>query len=254
MSDIERSFVQSVLGRLDRSYFPSVMLHVDTAGLSGEDRDWHLYEIGVTNGAELSIAQLAPRLNGCVECLAEAYKQISVALEQVADSLELEALEPLLASRNTIAKHLQKEWESFNHSILGWTSGVLGIRPSYLEGKGEDFDAGALAASLLLLLARGRPHPFWAWAVETYPRKRNVGLGEIRGLYREFCREIPADELNQLQGMGELASIAKQYITWARVEFDDMKRRIELKSAGMPIPTEELAVWVAHDVLKDFGD
>jgi len=254
MSNIDRSFVLSILGRLDRSYFPSVLLNVDTAGVEGEDRDWHLYEIGVTNGAEMSLEYLSPRLNGGIECLAKAYQEISVALEMTADSLELEALEPLLAARNTIAKHLKSEWDNFHTAILGWTCGILGIRPSYLEGKGDDFDAGALAATLLLLLTRGRPHPFWAWAVDTYPRKRNVNLGEIRGLYREFCREIPAAELTQLQGMGELASIAKQYITWARVEYEDMKRRIEVKTAGMPIPTEELALWVAHDVLKDFGD
>lgn len=252
MADLQKTHVQGVMSRIERSYFPSVMLHVTTQnpGARGEELEWRIFQQGVINGADASYEQLGTRLEAHVTVLAKTYQQLEVALE-LSDDMGQEALELLLAARNTLALHLQEEWTDFNNTIRDWAGSALGLRVEHLMNAEEDFDATAMGATFLLILVRGHFHPFWAWAVATYIRRQDVQLHELRGLCDEFLRVPPMDELNKLQKEIELANMARQYVAWAKIAYKELTTRIKIKSEGMVSPNNELVDWIGTELFHD---
>lgn len=253
MSKLQKGFVQSILAQTERSYFPSILLAVELEGEEGEDRDWSIYQIGVANAAEMAFDLLAPRLDAALKAMGESYQHLELALE-LSDDMELSAVEPLLAARNVLATRIAAEWARFYEANTALVSSILGLRMEHITAKESSFDPVAMGATMLLMLTRGRPHPFWAWSLETYVNKRDMNLDNIIGAYNEFCRQPPVQELNKLQATITLSSAVTQYVTWARTIYNDTKRRIETKSAGMAVPTEELASWVASELFGDKED
>jgi hypothetical protein len=253
MSKSQTNHRHHVLSQIDRSYFPSVMLGVelDNPEAEGDDRDWAIFRAGVVNGADLSHNGMYPRLIRHDGTLAEAYVQVNKALDQ-SSHLEIDALESLLAARNVLARHLKEEWEIYYSSIKNWASGTMGLRVEYLlEDAKPNMDS--LCGNLVALATQGRYHPFWAWAVSTYVRRKNMKLGELRKASAEFRTEPPYEEAEALQKIVTMPSAVTQYLQWARIEYKEMRQRVNIKAEGMTLPTEALTTWIATELL-DEGD
>lgn len=123
--ELQRIHVQSILGKLDRSWFPSTLLSIKAENPNdrGEDLQWQIFLSGATHGAELGFNQMGPRLDSHRVALVDSYQHLEQAL-LLSDDMEVAALESLLAARNVLAKHLAEEWQHFHDGVLDWTSSL----------------------------------------------------------------------------------------------------------------------------------
>lgn len=254
MSKSQSVHRQHVLSKIDRSYFPSVMLGVESSNpeAEGDDRDWAIFRAGVINGADLSHASMHPRLVRHDATLVEAYIQIDKALEQ-SDHLEIDALESLLAARNVLARHLKDEWAIYYEAVQAWASGTMGLKVDHLTDNARP-DIVGLCEVLLALAAQGRYHPFWAWAVDTYVRRKNMKLGDLRKATHEFLQLPPYEEAEELQKTVSMPSAVTQYLQWAKIEYKELRQQITVKAEGLTLPNEELTNWIATSLLDDPAD
>ena len=100
-SRLERNFAAAVCAQMDRSYFPSTMLYVETENphARGQDRDWAVFLHGAENGALAAWNRLQPVIEMAEDTFIKVYQNVEKALELSGD-LDVPALEALLAARN----------------------------------------------------------------------------------------------------------------------------------------------------------
>jgi hypothetical protein len=208
----------------------------------------------VSNGAEAGFDVFYPLTNRMEEVIGKAFSQVEEALAH-SDHLELDALEPLLAARNTLAAFTKSSWDRFYLSLQDWASGTVGLKVENLTAKMSEKQELSVALELTKLMHSGQFHPFLVWVVATYVRKEDPKLLEFGSMVFDYLSAPPSmAEASDVIGKVTMAAAVAQYLKWARLEWQDFRTRVQAKAASMPMPDEKLGEWVLHDLMKISGE
>jgi enamine deaminase RidA (YjgF/YER057c/UK114 family) len=252
---LEKNFAAAIVQMMDRSYFPSTLLWVETENprVRGIDRDWQVFLHGVENGAKASLGRIQPTVERAEDTFVRCFKHLETALAK-SDDLSVEALEDLLAARNVITEYTQYAWKNFYNALKDWASGVLGLHVDRL-GAGTAVETASLAAVLLGILHQGAYHPFFGWALATYKDNQDIHISDLREVTVKYLRTPPTDRemLDLLEAMNVQTAVG-QYLKWARLEYKEVKDKVVQKSQGMTLPNAELSEWIAAELFNEGED
>lgn len=249
---LRRQHAESVQGFMDPSYFDATLAYVmaHNPGVRGRDRDWALFLHGVNNGAEASFESFYPLTTKMEETLGKAFSEVEEALAH-SDHLELSALEPLLAARNTLAAFTKEAWDRFYHSLQDWASGAVGLKVENLTSTMSQEQEQLVAIQLNALMTEGRFHPFMVWAIHTYARKEDLSLIGFQAKVAQYL-DTPAKP-GEITGMiGEVTMIkaVSQYLKWARLEWQAFRAKVHEKALPLVLPDEKLGEWILRDLMQ----
>jgi hypothetical protein len=253
---LRRQHRETLQGLMEPDYFDSTLAYVTAhnPGARGRERDWAIFLHGVSNGAEAGFDVFYPLTNRMEEVIGKAFSQVEEALAH-SDHLELDALEPLLAARNTLAAFTKDSWDRFYLSLQDWASGTVGLKVENLTAKMSEKQELSITLDLAKYLATGQFHPFLVWVISTYARKEDPTLIGFRDRIDNYLSSPPPKgEVAGLIGKVTMAAAVSQYLKWARLEWQDFRTRVQTKAASMPIPDEKLAEWVLHDLMQESGE
>lgn len=253
---LRRQHSEDVQGRMDPNYFDATLAYVTAhnPGVRGRERDWAIFLHGVSNGAEAGFETFYPLTDKMEAVIGKAFTQVEEALAH-SDHLELDALEPLLAARNTLAAYTKDAWDRFYLSLQDWASGTMGLKVENLTAKMSEQQERSVAIDMAKILASGQFHPFLVWVVSTYAYKEDPSLIGFRARIDNYITNPPPrGEATSLIGKLTMSAAVSQYLKWARLEWQDFRTRVQTKAAAMTIPDEKLAEWVLHDLMQESGE
>ena len=252
---LEKNFASAIVGMMDRSYFPSTLLWVETNNprVRGVDRDWQVFLHGVENGAKASLERIQPTIERGEDAVVKCFTHLENALAK-SDDLSVGALEDLLAARNVMTEYTQFVWKGFYNALKDWASGVLGLQVDRL-GASAETETAALAAILMGILQQDAYHPFFGWALATYKDRRDIHISDLREVTVQYLRTPPTDkEMLDLLNAMNVQSAVGQYLKWARLEYKEVKQKVMEKSQGMTLPRAELSEWIAVELFNEGED
>lgn len=253
---LRRQHREALQSMMDHNYFDSTLAYVTAhnPGVRGRERDWAIFLQGVSNGADAGFDTFYPLTSRMEETIGKAFVQVEEALAH-SDHLELDALEPLLAARNTLAAFTKDSWDRFYLSLQDWASGTVGLKVENLSSKMSKEQEMGVAMELTKLMAAGQFHPFLVWVISTYAKKDNPALIGFSNLVLDYLSSPPPlEEAAGLIGKVTMTAAVSQYLKWARLEWQDFRTRVQTKAAAMPMPDEKLAEWVLHDLMQESGE